>query len=155
MQSLSELWVDLLSSKYTVGPNFLLSINPFGGSSTWSSIIFEQKTSSMTIFRGVQVWDLLHFCSPLGPLLAALDHSFPMSIYMIYSSRQKSCFRQEIDTPRVSTLNSLSWFMILLSTLTSSSMILSKTPSFRPTTKMTLTRLKVPITGYSPRGIHY
>jgi hypothetical protein len=55
MQSLSELWVDLLSSKYTVGPNFLLSINPFGGSSTWSSIIFEQKTSSMTVFRGLQV----------------------------------------------------------------------------------------------------
>jgi hypothetical protein len=39
VQSSRKLWVDLFSSKYIAGPNFLLSSTPSSSSSTWSSII--------------------------------------------------------------------------------------------------------------------
>jgi hypothetical protein len=39
VKSSSKLWVDLFSSKYINGPNFLLSNTPHSSSSTWSSII--------------------------------------------------------------------------------------------------------------------
>jgi hypothetical protein len=39
VQSSSKLWVELFSSKYITGPNFLLSSIPPRSSSTWSSII--------------------------------------------------------------------------------------------------------------------
>ncbi|GAU45207.1 hypothetical protein TSUD_139120 [Trifolium subterraneum] len=90
VQTSRKLWVDLLSSKYVDGPK-LLSCNLSSGSSTWSSITRATKSSKM-FSLGVQVRDLLPFGSPLGPLLAALNHSSPMSIFMIYISRvDRSC----------------------------------------------------------------
>jgi hypothetical protein len=123
--------------------SFLVTLQP-------GLFLFAQKTSLKTVSRSVQVRDFLPFGSPLGPLLATLDHSSPMSIYMICSCRQKTCFQREIFIPRVFTLNSLRWFLISLTTLPSNSMISAKTPLFGPTTKMTPTLLKVTITGYSP-----
>jgi hypothetical protein len=113
-------------------------------------LLFEQKISSKMISLGMQVHDLLPFSSPLKPLLAALDYSFLILIYMIYNSQSKMCFPAKILILRVLTPSSLYWFLMSLTTLPLGSMIQSKTLVFSPTTKMTFTLLKVTITGYYP-----
>jgi hypothetical protein len=115
-------------------------------------LLFEQKISSKMISLGMQVHDLLPFSSPLKPLLAALDYSFLILIYMIYNSQSKMCFPAKILILRVLTPSSLYWFLMSLTTLPLGSMIQSKTLVFSPTTKMTFTLLKVTITGYYPWG---
>jgi hypothetical protein len=73
VQSSRKLWVYLRSTKYIAGLKFLLSSIPSSSSPTWSSII-QAKDISKMVSLGVQVQDLIPFGSPLGPLLAALDH---------------------------------------------------------------------------------
>jgi hypothetical protein len=113
-------------------------------------LLFEPKTSSKTVSLNAQVRDLLPFGSPLGPPSDSLDHLFPMLIYMICSSQSKTYFPRETPIPRVSTLNSIHWSLMSLTTLPSGSMIPSKTPLFGPTTKTVLTLRKVATIGYSP-----
>jgi hypothetical protein len=78
-----------------------------------------------------------------------------MSIYMISISQLKMYFSREILILRVSTLSFLCWFLMSLITLPSGSIISSKTSLFGPTTKTTLTPLKVAITGYFPQETQY
>ncbi|MCI29947.1 RNA-directed DNA polymerase (Reverse transcriptase) [Trifolium medium] len=111
VQSSNKLWVDLLSSKYTFGPNFLLSNNPSSGSSTWSSIIrakdilkdgYSWRAGSGSSSFWYTPWTTL---GRLGSLVPFVDiHDLQLSVKDVLST----------GNPHTQSLytHSLRWFLM-------------------------------------------